>query len=40
VRRNYQEIYTGDTEFSRGLVDDLRTQGNGSRKPPSEMPVE
>jgi predicted Ser/Thr protein kinase len=25
VRRNYQEIYTGDTEFSRGLVDDLRT---------------
>ncbi len=25
ARRNYQEIYTGDTEFSRGLVDDLRT---------------
>src|SRR4029077_13047392 len=25
ARRGYQEIYTGDTEFSRGLVDDLRT---------------
>src|SRR3989442_3110584 len=25
ARRNYEEIYTGDTEFSRGLVDDLRT---------------
>jgi hypothetical protein len=25
ARRSYQEIYTGDTEFSRGLVDDLRT---------------
>jgi len=24
ARREYQEIYTGDTEFSRGLVDDLR----------------
>ena len=24
ARRGYEEIYTGDTEFSRGLVDDLR----------------
>jgi predicted Ser/Thr protein kinase len=25
ARRGYDEIYTGDTEFSRGRVDDLRT---------------
>jgi hypothetical protein len=25
ARKSYDEIYTGDTEFSRGLVDDLRT---------------
>src|SRR5262245_19506333 len=25
ARKGYDEVYTGDTEFSRGLVDDLRT---------------